>query len=359
MKILWGDFETRSNVDLKKCGADIYARDLSTQVMAFGYAFDEEPVEVIKLGGLPTQRIRDHVASGGAFVAHNATFEWLIWNYAWRRVDPTIPPLNISQVECTMVRAYSMGLPGALEKAAPAAGIEKQKDMKGNRVMLQLSKPKDILNGQTIWWDPVEHKEKFDRMYSYCAMDVEIERELYKRLRPISKSERILWELDHKINQRGICVDVLASKTAVEIVEIESERLDSEMRKVTNNGVGTCSSVGQLTDWLKFRGCKVEGVAKSDVTDLLERKTLPEDCRLALNIRAEAGKSSTKKLQTLIDRTSLDGRMRSTLQFYGAGTGRWAGRGFQLHNLPRQKLEEYEINGVFGVLREERKISGV
>ena len=42
--------------------------------------------------------------------------------------------------------------------------------------------------------------------------------------------------------------------------------------------------------------------------------------------------------------TSSDGCIRNFLQYHGAHTGRWAGRGFQPHNLPRTKTNIAEIN---------------
>jgi DNA polymerase len=41
------------------------------------------------------------------------------------------------------------------------------------------------------------------------------------------------------------------------------------------------------------------------------------------------------KLLAGLARVHADGRMRDTLVYYGAHTGRWSGRGMQLHNLPR------------------------
>ena len=37
-----------------------------------------------------------------------------------------------------------------------------------------------------------------------------------------------------------------------------------------------------------------------------------------------------------------DGRVRGCFQFYGARTGRWAGRNIQLQNLPQNKLSELD-----------------
>src|SRR3546814_19291956 len=44
----------------------------------------------------------------------------------------------------------------------------------------------------------------------------------------------------------------------------------------------------------------------------------------------------------MLSRRSADGRMRGSLQYHGAGTGRWAGRGAQLQNLPRSSTENHD-----------------
>ena len=47
-----------------------------------------------------------------------------------------------------MVMGYGMGLPGKLEKLSPALGLKAEKDMKGGRIMLQLSQPRKVNEGQ-------------------------------------------------------------------------------------------------------------------------------------------------------------------------------------------------------------------
>ncbi len=364
------DFETRSILDLKKVGTYVYANHPSTEIMALGYGFADQPIRVCKLGMPCPPEVVEHVRSGGRCSAHNAVFELVLWNYCYRRHYPSLPELKISQIDCTMVMAYSMGLPGSLDKASAAMGIDQQKDLKGQRVMLQLSQPKEFENEWDYeFYDIEKYKEKYERMYAYCSQDCEVERELYSRLLPLSASEREMWELDYHINLRGIRVDLSAAVIANSLVSSESERLNEEIRAITLEQVATTSSVKQLKDWLQSRGCAVGSVGKSDVTEMLSlnpektysvgpenisytgRELLPDDCREALEIRKEAAKSSTKKLEALINRTSKDERMRFTTQYYGAGTGRWAGRGFQVQNLPRPKLKQNEIEGVFEVLK--------
>lgn len=347
--ILFGDFETRSPVDIMASGADVYARDPNARVMAFGYAFDDDDVLVNPIGAEPEPAIVDHVGEQKTFVAHNAPFEWLIWNYVYRKEFPDLPKLEAKTLVCTMSLGYAMSLPGKLEKMAPAAGIDLKKDMEGHRIMLQLSQPKTF--EPLTWYEPDEFPEKFKRMYQYCATDIAVERALYKRLLKLSPKEKELWVLDHKINQRGVGVDLVAVENAIELVKIEKARLDVLMQEVTDNAVGACSAVKQLTEWLRYRGVKCDGVAKNDVADILADPLLPEDCRRALELRQEAAKSSTAKLPAILRGVCDDGRIRGLFQYHGAGTGRWAGRRIQLQNLPRPQLKQKQIEDVFQILR--------
>lgn len=337
---LFIDFETRSACDLKKCGADVYAKDPTTDVLCVGYALENEPAEVIS-GAPPLADIFE----SKRIISHNAAFEIAIWNnvcvrkYNW-------PPVRPEQFICTMAMAYAMALPGSLEKASAAVGIDKQKDMVGHRIMMQLSQPRSL--DPLVWWDD---SEKSKKLYEYCKQDVEVERELFKRLVGLSQKELELWALDQKINTRGVSIDVKAVKKAIEIVEFEKVRLDKAMRQITNNAVATCTATKQLTDWIKLQGVDVESVAKAEVIELLENENLPLTVRKALELRQEAAKSSTAKLTSMLNCVGSDGRVRGMFQYHGAGTGRWAGRRLQLHNLPRSKISQSDIDGVFELLK--------
>jgi DNA polymerase len=335
------DFETRSTVDLKAAGLHNYATDMSTDVWCMAYAFDDGPVELWAMNDPAPIDVLMHVQTGGLVFAHNAAFEFAIWNHVCTRLYDW-PALKQEQMRCTAAMAYAMALPGSLEKAAAAVGIEQQKDMRGHRVMLKLCKPKDDLT----WADT---PELLAELYAYCKQDVEVERELSKRLLALPASEQALYLLDQKINHRGIHVDVPAVDAAIAVVESEQARLHAAMRAVTNNAVATCTAVGQLGDWIRAQGVPIIGVAKADVIDALAGD-LPENVRKALTCRQEAAKSSTAKLSAMRDKASKDGRVRGTMQYHGAGTGRWAGRGIQVHNFPRGKLSPTEVEGVFGIL---------
>src|SRR3546814_5676559 len=78
------------------------------------------------------------------------------------------------------------------------------------------------------------------------------------------------------------------------------------------------------------------------LAEMLIRDDLPEPARRALELRQWAAKTSTAKIEAMLSRRSADGRMRGALQYHGAGTGRWAGRGAQLQNLPRSSTENHD-----------------
>lgn len=325
------DMETYSACDLKSRGLHNYATDDSTGIHCFSWGDDPFEIQTWVEGDPFPEELREHIAKGGVFTAWNAAFEINLWmhcgvrRYGW-------PKVEIEQWRCSMAQAYAMSLPGSLEKAANALGVAEQKDMKGARIMLQLAQPK----ADGSMWRPEQDPAKFEQLRVYNRQDVRTELAVRERLMELSDEEQKLWVLDYKINQRGIQIDLPSVNAAIRLVEAEKARLDKEMLKVTGGVVGKCTEVQLLIKWIRTQGVAIEGVAKADVLDALNGD-LPASVRAALNLRKEAAKSSTAKLIAMRDRASADGRVRGTMQFHGAHTGRWAHRGIQPGNLPRTR----------------------
>lgn len=342
------DFETRSIVDLTETGIDVYAKHPSTQIMCIGWAVDDGDPDLIRQNTdvAACKNLMAHVAQGATVVAHNAVFELGIWNeiLAKRRGWPVLRPEN---TRCTMAMALAMGLPGKLEKAAPALGLQQNKDLEGHRVMLQLCKPRP----DGSWWTPETHPDKFAKLYDYCKQDVRTEQALFKRLLPLSPYEQAIWELDYKINQRGVMIDAEAARAAIAVADLERKILDENMRLVSDNRVATCNATGQLADFIRSHGIETPGVAKADVLDLLERESeLPEVVVELLKLRQMGAKSSTKKLDAMIKGLSADDRVRFIHQYSAAHTRRWGGRRVQFQNIPRPKMKRDQIEEVFEIL---------
>lgn len=359
------DFETRSAVDLRKAGADVYAQDPSTSILCMCYSFNEGPIHTWvpgKAGGFYDNNLNEllnHIKNRGLFAGHNAGgFEIPIWNaicvfrFGW-------PELDIENCEDTMAQAYAMALPGSLDGASSAVGLEAKKDMKGRRVMLQLSQPrKRLSDGTVVFWEYEDAPEKFEILYKYCEQDVEVERKLHKRLMSLNGFERRIWKLDWKINRRGVNVDIESIEKCVDIAAYEKKRLDARMRKVSGGAIATCTAVGQIVDFLNWNGVEVPSVAKAEVTELLDGE-LPKICRDVLLLRQEAAKSSTAKAKAMVNGLCIDGRIRGLFQYSGAGTRRWAGRRVQLQNLPRPTLKQEEIDKAFEIIGQNKPLEDI
>ena len=68
-----------------------------------------------------------------------------------------------------------------------------------------------------------------------------------------------------------------------------------------------------------------------------------------MRLRAEAGRSSTAKFETMLNVKCADNRARGQMRSHQAHTGRWAGAGIQVHNL-KQIGEDEDLDDVLGAL---------
>lgn len=350
------DFETRSTVDLPDTNAYVYFSSPDTDVWLAAYAFDDEEPRLWFPGDPCPPDVRRHIASGGLVAGWNVSFERLAIRdilgprYGW-------PVPDLTQYRCSMVSALAMALPGKLENAAPALGLDIVKDSVGHRLMLAMSKPRKARKGEdpskTYWWDT---PEKLARLAEYCRQDIRTERAVRGRVLPLSASEQQLWFIDQMTNDRGIYIDEKLCFAAKKVVAAAQKRLDAELSKITDYAVTAVTNNGQLTTWLRSKGLDIPGVAKDVIEDLLVRDDLPPDVYRAIEIRAEGGKSSVSKIDAMLARRQADGRMRGNTQFHGAATGRDAGRGAQLYNLPRpsEKFEDVDKDELVGTILESK-----
>ena len=333
------DLESRSTVELREANVYIYAEDPTTDIWCAAWAFDSDEPQVWMPGDECPDEIRAHVLAGGLICCFNANFERIMWReiltprYKW-------PLPTTRQFRCVMVKCLAMALPGKLENAAPALGLDIVKDAAGSRVMMQLAKPRRPRKGEApglYWWnDP----QKIARLVDYCKTDVRVEQAIDDRTLPLSPDEQELWYLDCALNDRGVYVDDKLCLAAKRLVACAAERLDKELAKVTDHVVTGVSNTGQITQYLRSKGLDIPGVAKDVIEGLLIRDDLDPTTRRVIEIRQEGGKTSVAKIDAMLARRQKDGRMRGNLQFHGAATGRWAGRGAQLQNLPRPSSED-------------------
>ncbi|ADI00506.1 DNA-directed DNA polymerase [[Bacillus] selenitireducens MLS10] len=335
------DIETFSNVDLKESGVYAYAEGEGFTILLLAYAFDDEEVIVVDLvqdEPIPTTVLKALIDPSIMKTAYNANFERTCLAAYLNQPMPT------EQWHCSSVHALTLGLPGHLDGVANVLNLGDQKDNAGKALIRYFSVPckPTASNGHRTRNLPEHDLEKWHAYKAYCRQDVEVERALRKRLasNPIPEKEQRLWELDQRMNDEGVRIDTDLVRQAIQLDAKEQALLLEEAKQIT--GLENPNSVAQLRDWLTSRGIETSGLAKKQVSDLLQTD-LPGDVRRVLILRQMMSKTSVKKYEAMDRSICKDGHIRGLLQFYGANrTGRWAGRIVQAHNLPKHRIGDLD-----------------
>lgn len=346
MKTLAIDIETYSSVSLQKCGVYAYAQSPDFEILLFGYAWDDGPVEVIDLAkgqSLP-QELQDALYDPEILkTAFNASFERTCLSAFMGRVTPP------EQWSCTAVMARELGLPGSLEAVGEVIGLpeDKQKSKTGRALIRYFSIPckPTKTNGNRTRNLPEHDPDRWNLYVEYNRQDVEAERAIRKKLSrfPIYEKEQPLWVHDQHINDRGVGVDLSLAEHAVEIDGVIKARLLEQAKELT--GLDNPKSTSQLKGWIEdTAGIEVESLNKKSIAGV----RADADCAAVdqmLDIRAGLAKTSTEKYNAMLRTACPDGRIRGLTQFYGAArTGRWAGRLVQMQNLPQNKMPDRDLD---------------
>ena len=335
------DFETRSAIDLKDRGLDVYANDSSTEVLCIAFGLNEDSVEVCDPHGDAIQKLLHHVEFGGKISAWNALFEYAIWNcvcvpkYGW-------PTLKLEQCIDTMAVAAANNIPQSLEDASLFMDSEHKKDTIGKKLIQKLCKPhKGAFNN-----DP----ELLKMLFDYCKQDVKTEIALGRTLRGLDSIEQKIWELTQRINVRGVPVDPMELQNAVKAVENAQTKIDEECLELTG-----CkpSERAKLLNWINLR---IPHAPLKDLTaetvDQMLQSNVYSGVKRVLELRQEGSQTSVAKYAKMLEIQNA-GRIRNTLVYHGASTGRWASRGgLNLQNIARPTIGDDEIENaiprVFG-----------
>ncbi len=348
MRDLHIDIETYSSIDLKSSGAYRYLESLDFEILLVAYAFDDGPVNIVDLAQgeeLPKELIEALLDPEIRKCAHNATFE----RQAFKNFGIDVP---INQWHCTLVQAAYCGLPLGLDQVSKILHLDESKAKleSGKALIRYFSMPckPTKTNGQRSRNFPWHDLEKWEDYKTYCMHDVEAEREIDIRLSDYAptNTEKLLYILDQKINDRGIRIDTDIAKKAYSLDQEYSKIIGDQIKEIT--GVDNPNSLAQLKEWLsEATGKEVKSLAKDQIPILIEEAE-NENVREVLYLRQKIAKSSIKKYTAMLNSVCSDTRAHGLFQFYGANrTGRWAGRLIQLQNLPRNYLSDLDLARTF------------
>lgn len=335
------DLETRSHADLPNQGIGIYARHESTEVLWLCYRFDDGPVVSVELlaGEEPPEELRLHAINGGMFAAHNAEFEYNLWNHCMV-LKYDFPHTRLRQWLCTAFMARHYNLPGGLDAVGRVLRTATQKSLRG----------RDLIRAACI--PPFYYPDSIRfEMRDYCIDDVKTECDVY---RAIPMPDPMAWEdyyCAQRINQRGFRVDVEMAAAAVEYAADEVADLMAEVKRLTNGAVVKVRGE-KIKSWIYERlppekqrmmvihkdGEKKISLSKATRGALLDELDLDPDLREVIACSDLAQRSSVGKFASMAARANEDGRVRNLMIPYGAITNRFTAFGLQPHNFPRKTL---------------------
>jgi DNA polymerase len=342
MKILGIDIETYSSVNLAKCGVYKYASSPDFEILLFGFSVDGSEVTVIDIASgeeIPKEIIaalNDETVTKWAF---NAQFERIcLSHFLGCEVGEYLEPKSW---KCSMVWSAYMGLPLSLAGTGAVLGLDKQKLSEGKDLIRYFCTPCKPTknNGGRIRNLPAHDIGKWERFKAYNLRDVEVEIQIQQKLMKFPVPDMV-WDeyhLDQEINDRGVCLDRVFAKQAIQMDEISRESTMTRLREVTK--LENPNSVLQMREWLAAHGMETDTLDKKAVAELL--KTASKELAEVLSLRQQLAKSSVKKYNAMENAVCEDGRARGMFQFYGANrTGRFSGRLIQLQNLPQNHMPD-------------------
>lgn len=333
MKKLSIDIETFSDIDLIKCGVYKYADSPAFEILLFAYSVDDGEIHIVDLvsGEELPEEIAEAIKSDTVIkTAFNAQFERVcLSKHLGILLDP-------SSWYCTAVQAAELSLPSSLADVGAALGLERQKMTEGKELIKYFCVPckPTKSNGSRTKNMPWDAPEKWTLFKEYCKRDVDVERQIAKKLDmyPISESEHRLYVLDQNINDRGVLVDLELARQAVKLNSIQTAVATEQAYTLT--GLENPNSVAQLKAWLTENGVEIESLSKKAVSALVDETD--GDIQEMLHLRLLMSKTSVKKYEAVMRSVCKDNRVRGMMRFCGASrTGRWSGQILQVQNLPQ------------------------
>lgn len=335
------DIETFSDVDLIKCGVYKYADSPVFEILLFAYSIDDGEIHIIDIasGDKFPEEIAEAIKSDTVIkTAFNAQFERVcLSKHLGILLDP-------SSWYCTAVQAAELSLPSSLADVGAALGLERQKMTEGKELIKYFCvscKPTKSNGGRTRNM-PGDAPEKWALFKEYCKRDVDVERQIAKKLEmyPISESEHRLYVLDQRINDRGVLVDLSLAQQAIKINSIQTAVATEQAYTLT--GLENPNSVAQLKAWLTENGVEIESLSKKAVAALADETD--GDIQEMLHLRLLMSKTSVKKYEAVMRSVCRDNRVRGMMRFCGASrTGRWSGNILQPQNLPQNHLPDLTL----------------
>lgn len=330
MAIVYYDFETRSSRDLKKVGTMNYLHTPDSDIICMTYRLRlNEPTNIwIPHPNVPLPEIFKK-PKGHTFYAFNIQFDYLVHNILGKKYG--FGKIELSQCVDVMALCGRYGYPQSLEEVCAVLDVPIKKDPQGKRLMKKIGLP------------PFKYtREEMIAFLNYAVRDVDSMCEVIKALPAdhLSAEEQANWELMARINLNGLPININDVRRIYSVISSYIEKETKKIKVITDRKLYSINQNTAIPEWINEQGIAIPNLQAATVAEYLKRD-LPDNVKQVLELRQLLGLSSIKKFAKLLQHY-YKGRIYHNLRYYGGHTGRYAGLAFQMHNLPRAKVDNVD-----------------
>lgn len=398
-RMVFFDWETRSDLDLTVTGTMRYVLDPSTVPLILSWGLNDGPIKLWcddfsavlhpkvwayimtrvwcygrgksrknpaaggpPFLGVPADIVDTAASPVGYFLAWNCAFDRHVWQQV-AAVEFGFPEIRIEQTLDVMAQAQSSNLLGSLDMAGRALNLG-NKTVGGKAIMKRFADAAQPLPGdKSVCLTDADVKnaiEAWELYLDYGAQDTDLMRDIWNVTRPLDGTEWQEYWVSEKINDRGKMVDLDVARGAAAYREEEALFVIEQIKEITQGAISSPTLTKQINEWVferlpddlaetMVKARDDEGYvtrltgAKDVMTRLLEdilvSDTPPADEVIDLLELLQYGRSSSAvKFQKMLEQ-EVDSRIFMAYVFNGAGqSGRYSSKNIQEHNLVRDKL---------------------
>ncbi len=312
MTYVFVDYETRSPIDLKRCGQDVYLERAEDVMVGLGFADGEVVIR---------QSLRE-------FLTYEADAQDCVF-VSWGGFDAAIAR-RVEKLDCpnwidARALAQTVGLPASLQTFCAAIGIPAKKDPRGTRLINKYCKPQE--DGSFREMTPEDRQA----MEDYCLQDVRLLQQAWRFLSPLvgewQRVHQANWESYDRMNRRGVPIDVLGCRQALRAVETQTHEIEGECFARFGFKTTQTAKVCEFLGTPDITKQTLEGYRSKDPDQMWVR-----DARLVTS------RAAAKKLVPMIE-MSRNGRIHGAFHYHGAHTGRGTSMGVQFQNLKKGVID--------------------
>ena len=364
-KMIGLDFETYAATDLIVNGLDNYVNCPFFRPLVAAVAYSDAGEIVTKSFNFVDDyahelMLLEDILYNCVIVAHNAGFEQAVL----KRMGIDLPSESFID---SAVLARAAGAAGKLEAAAPQL-LGGNKLESGFGLIKLFSIPGEYqARSNSMAFNPrvvEDHLDDWSEFIAYCVQDAVLSFQLGQYLSSSCGVE------EHRFNAVTMDMNNTGWFVDIPLVEEMQRQYHANVKQAVEKFRIDCdapdlnlASFQQLQKWCEDRGVKAKSFEETAVEKLLaalykrmaSKPNMDEDTKRGyqqvielLLTKQTVGGSSLKKLQTILDRTGSDGRLRDQYLHVGAGaTRRTSGRGVQLQNLKRLNGQGDDVELLF------------